>query len=299
VGPDRGSSITTIANLLQEVAGNHAVALWGRTDAGYATDPIMVARNLIFAATRIQIQMDEYPKWGDMVQVETWFQEEGRVAATRNWLLRDALSGRPLGRATSTWVMVNTKTRRLAKMPDEMRAKMDLLAPNPARDSVPSSQARLKIPDLAFLDMEGGDEGERGSSNSDSGEASSSSSDSSIIEGPKQVARRADMDMNGHINNVTFLAWALETVPSDVYDGMSLSEVEIDYKSECLAGQTVECLAAPTTREKGTSTSDRKAPADAPGAKAFVHTLRRCDDERCYELVRARTTWRPAAGGKR
>ena len=313
VGPDRGSSITTIANLLQEVAGNHAVALWGRTDAGYATDPIMVARNLIFAATRIQIQMDEYPKWGDMVQVETWFQEEGRVAATRNWLLRDALSGRPLGRATSTWVMVNTKTRRLAKMPDEMRAKMDLLAPNPPRDSVPSSQARLKIPDLAFLEEEANgaeeDESRResgSSTSSSSGSARSSSDDdsselssSSIIEGPKQVARRADMDMNGHINNVTYLAWALETVPSDVYDGMTLSEVEIDYKSECLAGHAVECLAAPTEREKGTSTSDRKAPADAPGARAFVHTLRRCDEERCYELVRARTTWRPASDGKK
>ena len=47
----------------QEVAGNHAVALWGRTDAGYATDPIMVDRHLIFAATRIQIRMHKYPKW--------------------------------------------------------------------------------------------------------------------------------------------------------------------------------------------------------------------------------------------
>ncbi len=35
-----------------------------------------------------------------MVEVETWFQEEGRVAACRNWLFRDASSGRQLGRAT-------------------------------------------------------------------------------------------------------------------------------------------------------------------------------------------------------
>jgi hypothetical protein len=47
----------------QEVAGNHGVALWGRTEEGFATDPIMVANNLIFVATRIQIQMDSYPKW--------------------------------------------------------------------------------------------------------------------------------------------------------------------------------------------------------------------------------------------
>ena len=85
--------------------------------------------------------------------------------------------------------------------------------------------------------------------------------------------------MNGHINNVTYLGWALETVPADVYLNYSLQEVlvfclwhatfmfaacplhrnsscaprrqqhrmhcvqvEIDYKSECMAGQTVESL---------------------------------------------------------
>ena len=45
------------------MSGNHAVALWGRTEEGFATDPIMVAMSLIFAATRIQIQMLKYPKW--------------------------------------------------------------------------------------------------------------------------------------------------------------------------------------------------------------------------------------------
>lgn len=48
------------------------------------------------------------------------------------------------------------------------------------------------------------------------------------FEVPKQVARRSDMDMNGHINNVTFLAWALECVPQDVYDGYKLFEVSCD-----------------------------------------------------------------------
>ena len=51
------------ANNVQEVAGNHGVALWGRTEEGFATDPVMVAMHLIFAATRIQIEMKKYPKW--------------------------------------------------------------------------------------------------------------------------------------------------------------------------------------------------------------------------------------------
>ena len=45
------------------------------------------------------------------------------------------------------------------------------------------------------------------------------------FEGAEQVARRSDMDMNGHINNVTYTAWALETVPIDIYLTYSLVEV--------------------------------------------------------------------------
>lgn len=48
---------------MQEVAGNHGVAIWGRTEAGFATDPIMVEMDLIFVTTRIQVQMDTYPRW--------------------------------------------------------------------------------------------------------------------------------------------------------------------------------------------------------------------------------------------
>ncbi len=45
------------------MAGNHGVAMWGRSREGFATDPIMVENNLIFVATRIQIRMDMYPQW--------------------------------------------------------------------------------------------------------------------------------------------------------------------------------------------------------------------------------------------
>ena len=48
---------------VQEVAGNHGVAIWGRTEGGFAADPIMVEQSLIFVATRIQLQLSEYPRW--------------------------------------------------------------------------------------------------------------------------------------------------------------------------------------------------------------------------------------------
>lgn len=47
--------------LLQEVAGNHAVAMWGRADNGFANMPSV--KDLIFVMTRLQIRIYEYPKW--------------------------------------------------------------------------------------------------------------------------------------------------------------------------------------------------------------------------------------------
>lgn len=60
-GADQHANIITVANLLQEVGGNHGVALWGRADSGFASMPGM--DHLIFVATRIQIRMEAYPKW--------------------------------------------------------------------------------------------------------------------------------------------------------------------------------------------------------------------------------------------
>lgn len=135
VGPDRKTTMITIANLMQEIASNHAVAMWGRTDEGFATDPEMAKQGLIFVMTRMQIQMDTYPKWGDVVTFETWFQQSGRMRAQRDWSVRDD-GGREIGRGTSTWVMINMKTRRPCKMPDEIKARCSWFERDPPEHAI-------------------------------------------------------------------------------------------------------------------------------------------------------------------
>ncbi|KAK9844249.1 hypothetical protein WJX84_004939 [Apatococcus fuscideae] len=256
VSPDQRATIVTIANLIQEVAGNHGVAIWGRTEGGFAADPIMVEQSLIFVATRIQLQLSEYPRWGDLVSIETWFQAQGRMAAARNWIIRKAKTGQVIGRGTSTWVMVNTKTRRLSKIPEAMRVKLVDLAPKPHRHTFTMDEMRVKVPDVKIP---------------------------AEFLGPVQVARRSDMDMNGHINNAAYLAWALETVPKDVFDNWQLTAIEIDYKGECTAGDTIDSL--------GGELHDAE-PCAGEGRR-FTHLLRKCDEKGCQELTRARTLWQP------
>ena len=49
--------------LPQELAGNHAVGMWGRAEKGFASLPNVP--DIIFVMTRLQIRMEQYPKVRD------------------------------------------------------------------------------------------------------------------------------------------------------------------------------------------------------------------------------------------
>ena len=49
-------------------------------------------------------------------------------------------------------------------------------------------------------------------------------------------ARRGDIDLNGHVNNVHYIEWLLETVPEGIGP---CSDFEIIFRSETLAGEEV------------------------------------------------------------
>ena len=95
------------------------------------------------------------------------------------------------------------------------------------------------------------------------------------------------MDMNGHINNVTYFAWVLETVPPAIHDESHLYQLEIDFKTECHAGDIVQSLTERSVLPAATASNGA-----GPDGMSLVHTLRKCEGDVCTELVRARTTWR-------
>lgn len=72
--------------------------MWGRASSGFAAMPGM--DHLIFVATRMQIRMRAYPMWGDLVRLETYFAEDGRLTTRRDWVITDAVTGEHLGAAT-------------------------------------------------------------------------------------------------------------------------------------------------------------------------------------------------------
>jgi len=106
IGADRTASIETLMNHMQETALNH-VKTAGLLGDGFGATPEMSKRNLIWVVSKIQLLVERYPSWEDMVQVDTWVASAGKNGMRRDWHVRDYNSGQTILRATSVWVMLN------------------------------------------------------------------------------------------------------------------------------------------------------------------------------------------------
>ncbi|GLU03855.1 hypothetical protein SLE2022_210290 [Rubroshorea leprosula] len=60
----------------------------------------------------MHIEVYKYPAWSDVIEIEIWFQGEGRIGTRRDWILNDFATGQVIGRATCKWVMMNQDTLR-------------------------------------------------------------------------------------------------------------------------------------------------------------------------------------------
>ncbi|PWA55019.1 oleoyl-acyl carrier protein thioesterase [Artemisia annua] len=99
VGNDGTATIETIANLLQEVGGNHFKGDGFSTDR-YATTITMRKLHLTWVYVRIHIEVHKYPAWSDVVEIESWVQSDGKIGNRRDWIIKDYVSGEVIGRAT-------------------------------------------------------------------------------------------------------------------------------------------------------------------------------------------------------
>lgn len=103
--------------------------------------------------------------------------------------------------------MLNFKTRRLAKLPDEAQKDYKKLMPDPPKHSIPKDQTRLKLPEV-------------------------SDNLACILHRPSVVYT----DMNNHVNNTAYLTWIVDSIPNEVLQNYIIAQYEVDYKAEAVLG---------------------------------------------------------------
>ncbi|XP_075508965.1 palmitoyl-acyl carrier protein thioesterase, chloroplastic-like [Primulina tabacum] len=252
IGADRTVSVETLMNHLQETALNH-VKTAGLLNDGFGSTPEMCKRNLIWVVAKMQVLVDRYPTWGDVIQVDTWVAASGKNGMRRDWLIRDRSTGDILTRASSQWVMMNKETRRLAKIPDEVRDEIG----GYFVDSPPVvDQESRKLPKLDDTTAD------------------------YIRTG--LTPRWTDLDVNQHVNNVKYVGWILESAPLPVVETHELAGITLEYRRECTRDSVLESLCS--VLDKGIGDLAH------PGFVECQHLLRL---EGGGEVIKGRTEWRP------
>ncbi|KAF8407008.1 hypothetical protein HHK36_006130 [Tetracentron sinense] len=252
IGADRTASIETLMNHLQETALNH-VRSAGLLGDGFGSTPEMSRMNLIWVVARMQVLVDRYPTWSDVVQVDTWVSASGKNGMRRDWRVRDCKTGETLTRATSVWVMMNKRTRKLSKIPKEVREEIEpyFMDCSPILD-----EDSRKLPKL----------------------------DESTADCVRTglTPRWNDLDVNQHVNNVKYIGWIFESAPAWILESHELSAMTLEYRRECDRDSVLQSL----TAVSGDGADDL---LDVSSVEC-KHLLRL---ENGAEIVRGRTEWRP------
>jgi acyl-ACP thioesterase len=221
-----------LCRLLQEAAVAHANNL----EVGVQ---LLIDHGVAWVLTRMRLDMERWPAAGEELVVTTWPEAASKLFTERRFRLADA-AGRPIGAATTLWLMIDLEQRRAIRFPAYVadRLKRHDLGSRPVRLpelTAPESTDRQ----LAF------------------------------------TVRRTDLDLAGHVNNTSYIEWAVEAVSDDVWKHSDLGRLDVQFVSECHHGQTI-------------LSGCREMPTD--DGVEISHQILRDDDG--AETARARTLWR-------
>ncbi|KAB2024164.1 hypothetical protein ES319_D06G068500v1 [Gossypium barbadense] len=214
IGADRTASIETLMNHLQETAINHCKSA-GLLGDGFGATPGMCKKNLIWVVTRMQVVVDRYPTWGDVVQVDTWVSASGKNGMRRDWLVSNSKTGEILTRASSVWVMMNKLTRRLSKIPEEVRGEIEPHFMNSDPVVAEDNRKLVKLDDSTAQYVRKG-----------------------------LTPRWSDLDVNQHVNNVKYVGWILESTPLGIVESHELCSMTLEYRRECGRDSVLQSLTA-------------------------------------------------------
>ncbi len=197
------AGLYAILNLIQDVGWLHAFH-W----------QVQLEPHQGWIFTRQKLIMKEWPKWNEIVTIKTWLRPPQDL-----FLLRDYeifVGDRKMGECTSTFTVMDMKTRKLAKV--DWRHLEDVWQHEHQLMNMPD-----KVP---------------------------------VMSEAKELAqfevRNSDIDMNHHVNNTKYAKWILDSLPLDLLkEGVDLHEYEVNFLAETKSGDMVSVQRYPSELSPG------------------------------------------------
>lgn len=159
--------------------------------------------NALWMVTRTWVELDKPIRWDDRLTIRTWHRGAAAASSYRDF---DLLRGdEPIGRGVMLWVLADADQRRLLRM-------KDLTEFHGTDGGELNRSIRLRRPQMP-----------------------------SQFDGRSlRELRYSDTDINGHINNIHYADFACDALHLERYGrGQYVRSIQLDYVSECMAGETV------------------------------------------------------------
>lgn len=205
---DRGElTPVSLLNILEETASSHC------DESGWGVFRLM-EEGYGWVLLRGGFEMSRYPRYREDFRVETWVSRARRFEAYRENRVVSS-TGEILGTARALWLFYDISRRRPASIFEDI-----------LKAWTPGGPAASGM-DLSEIE---------GPSSAPDAESRAAEADFAV--------RRADIDTNGHVNNVVYLSWALEALPKATREGAYLSSLRGQFKRELKLGASAMPLCA-------------------------------------------------------
>ena len=147
-----------------------------------------------------------FPKLGEKISIITYPAGFEKFFTYRDFLVCDE-NETPIAQASTTWLLMNTKNRKMVRIPDFI---MEYAVDTPPVEKC-LERALGKIPKF--------EQAERGKYFS---------------------VGWHDLDFNGHLSNSAFMQWMIETLPIEMLQNKSIKTMHLIYKAEAVFGNQLK-----------------------------------------------------------
>ena len=180
-------------------------AYWAASELGFGYDNLHV-HHTAWVLTRMHIHFGQPLLWRENVTMYTWHKGASGLFFIRDFDVRDS-AGISRVTATSSWVVIDERTRRIARPEDVTNLP---IVPQCEEDAIAEPAPKLQAP-----------------------------GDALSVPGNTHSVSYSDLDINGHTNNARYVVWAMDCLPQEVTAGSPVKDLYINFIKETLPGDAV------------------------------------------------------------
>ena len=175
-------------------------------EAGYGVNNAEIT-HLAWLLLDWKVQVVSCPHSNEILTVKTWPRTFDKLYSYRDFEVFDE-NNNLVAIASSKWFPIDTETRRIKKITPEISKPYG----EPVSKCVFENafEEKIKVPEDLKLNF-------------------------------NYEIQRRDIDTNGHVNNLNYIDFALETLDEEIYNNNKFNNLEIIYKKEIKLHEKINC----------------------------------------------------------